>query len=150
MERQADYVRHFRKGPDGDHATRIIGELVEAGRTLTSPGRRAEYDKGLGRAGAATVGLGAVNGTRGRRAGRFARSLAYVGFTLAACVASAVAGARLAPRPPAVARGSLAPPVKAAPQPVVVAPPGPLRRGIVHMDALGLGVIQERHGRPTP
>ena len=63
MERQAGYVRHFRQGPDGEHATRIIGELVEASRTLASPKRRAEYDSGLGLAGTVGGGLG----YRGRR-----------------------------------------------------------------------------------
>ena len=138
MERQAAYVRHFRQGPDGEHATRIIGELVEAARTLTNPGRRAEYDKSL--AGAATVGVGP--GARGRRAGSLARSLAYAGFTVLACgVAVALdrgldrripvpIAALLKPAVESVAKSADAP-AEPAPAPPVPAPiPAPPPRKI--------------------
>jgi hypothetical protein len=45
--RQSAYVRNFQKGPNGDHAARLLAEISEARDIITDPARRKAYDEKL-------------------------------------------------------------------------------------------------------
>lgn len=45
--RQSAYVRNFQKGPNGDHATKLLAEISEARGVITDSARRKAYDEKL-------------------------------------------------------------------------------------------------------